>query len=114
MDPRLVDEFRRICGDAAVLRDAVQLMTYECDALPQLRQMPAIVVLPGSAAEVQAIVRACSRASVPFVARGHGRGLSRGALPVPGGVVVWLARVHRRLNVETPNGRATVHPGGSR
>ena len=53
----------------------MQLLTYECDALPHLREMPAIVVLPASAAEVQAVVRLCARDGVPFVARGHGTGL---------------------------------------
>src|SRR5687767_6869373 len=111
MDPGLVDEFRRICGDAAVLREAAQLMTYECDALPHLRETPAVVVLPGSASEVQAIVRACSREGVPFVARGHGTGLSGGALPVPGGVVIALSRLNRVLQVDVPNRRVTVEPG---
>src|SRR5688572_409529 len=111
MDPRLVDEFCRISGDTAVLREAAQLMTYECDALPHLRQTPAIVVLPGSASEVQAIVRACSREGVPFVARGHGTGLSGGALPVAGGVLISLARLNRVLQVDIPNCRVTVEPG---
>jgi glycolate oxidase len=111
MDPRLVDEFRRICGDGAVLQEAVQLMTYECDALPHLRETPALVVLPASAAEVQAVVRVCHRERIPFVARGHGTGLSGGALPVPGGVVISLARLNRVLDVDIPNRRVTVEPG---
>src|SRR5215212_9501825 len=111
MDPRLVAEFRSICGEAAVLHDAVQLMTYECDALPHLRETPAVVVLPASASEVQGIVRVCSRAGVPFVARGHGTGLSGGALPVPGGVVISLARLNRVLDIDIPNRRVTVEPG---
>src|SRR5688500_15833986 len=111
MDSRLVDEFRRVCGDAAVLTEPVQLLTYECDALPAMRQTPAAVVLPGSAAEVQQIVRACSRERVPFVARGHGTGLSGGALPVAGGVVISLARLNRVLHVDLPNRQVTVEPG---
>ncbi|HET9363052.1 MAG TPA: FAD-binding protein, partial [Vicinamibacterales bacterium] len=94
MDDRLLDEFRRIVGRDAVLTEPVQLLTYECDALPHLRETPALVVLPGSAADVQAIVRLCSREGLPFVARGHGTGLSGGALPVPGGVVISLARLN--------------------
>ena len=111
MDERLVQEFRTICGDAAVLRERVELLTYECDALPHLRETPALVVLPASAAEVQRVVRVCSRAGVPFVARGHGTGLSGGALPVPGGVVISLARLNRVLEVDIPNRRVTVEPG---
>ncbi|HVE51837.1 MAG TPA: FAD-binding protein, partial [Ramlibacter sp.] len=100
-----------ICGAHGVLRDPVQLMTYECDALPHLRQAPAVVVLPAAAADVQAVVRACARAKVPFVARGHGTGLSGGALPVPGGVVISLARMNRVLNVDLANRQVTVEPG---
>jgi glycolate oxidase len=111
MDDRLAEEFRRICGPDAVLREPLQLLTYECDALPHLREKPALVVLPGSAAEVQAVVKLCARESVPFVARGHGTGLSGGALPVPGGVVISLARLNRVLDVDIANKRVTVEPG---
>jgi glycolate dehydrogenase FAD-linked subunit len=111
MDDRLADEFRRICGPEAVLHEPLQLLTYECDALPHLREKPALVVLPGSAAEVQAIVKLCARERVPFVARGHGTGLSGGALPVPGGVVISLARLNRVLDVDIANKRVTVEPG---
>lgn len=108
---KLLDELTLICGAEHVLHEPVQLMTYECDALPHLRQTPAIVVLPGSAAEVQSVVRVCSREGVPFVARGHGTGLSGGALPVPGGIVIGLARLNRVLDIDLPNQRVTVEPG---
>jgi glycolate oxidase len=111
MNEQILEEFERIAGPDAVLREPVQLMTYECDALPHLRETPAVVVIPRSASEVQQIVRACSRAQVPFVARGHGTGLSGGALPVPGGVVISLARLNRVLSVDIPNRLVTVEPG---
>src|SRR3954470_24454217 len=104
-------ELRRIVGDANVLDDALELLTYECDALPHLRETPAAVALPCSAAEVQAIVRLCADAGVPFVARGHGTGLSGGALPVAGGLVIALARLNRVLHVDIANQRITVEPG---
>ena len=111
MNQAFLDELVAICGADGVLREPVQLMTYECDALPHLRQQPAVVVLPASAAEVQAVVRACARAQVPFVARGHGTGLSGGALPVAGGVVIGLARMNRVLHVDLANRQVTVEPG---
>lgn len=111
MTDRLVAEFTTICGPSSVLTEISQLMTYECDALPFLRQMPAIVVIPGSAAEVQRVVRVCAREGLPFVARGHGTGLSGGALPVAGGVVISLARLNRVLDIDIPNRRVTVEPG---
>jgi glycolate oxidase len=111
MDQRLVDQFRRAIGAEAVLTEPVQLLTYECDALPHLRSLPDLVLLPQSAADVQAIVRICDKEGVPFVARGHGTGLSGGALPVPGGVVISLAKLNRVLDVDIPNQRVTVEPG---
>jgi len=94
-----------------VLSSPSALLAYECDALEHLRASPAAVVLPSSAAAVQAVVRFCHREGVPFVARGHGTGLSGGALPVPGGVVIGLSRLNRVLDVDIPNRRVTVEPG---
>ena len=111
MDERVTRELRAICGASAVLDEPVQLLTYECDALPHLRQTPAVVVLPASAEQVQAVVRVCAREGLPFVARGHGTGLSGGALPVAGGVVISLARLNRVLEIDIPNRLVTVEPG---
>jgi glycolate oxidase len=111
MNESVLVELRRICGGEAVLHEPLQLLTYECDALTHLRQSPAAVVLPQSAAQVQAIVRLCARESIPFVARGHGTGLSGGALPVAGAIVISLARLNRVLSIDIPNRRVTVEPG---
>ena len=60
------------------------------------------VVLPGSAEDVQAVLRLCSRDAVPFVARGAGTGLSGGALPVADGIVVSVARMNRIVESTSP------------
>src|SRR3954471_13884296 len=111
MNREFLSGLRRIVGDCNVLDDALELLTYECDALPHLRETPAAVVLPGSALEVQAVVQLCAPTGIPFVARGHGTGLSGGALPVPGGLVIALARLNRILDVDIPNQQMTVEPG---
>jgi glycolate oxidase len=104
-------ELARLVGRSGLLTDPVDLLTYESDALAHLRAVPGAVVLPSSAAEVQAVVRLCHRAGVPFVARGHGTGLSGGALPHPDGVLIVLSRLNRVLDVDVPNLRVTVEPG---
>src|SRR5439155_355565 len=68
--PALIDELRRIAGADWVFTSAHQLRTYESDGLLQYHATPAAAVLPGSADEVQAVVRACAAAGVPWVARG--------------------------------------------
>ena len=111
MDQVFLSQLQRIVGDGGVLHDPLDVLTYECDGLPHLRMSPAAVVLPASAAEVQKVVRLCARERVPFVPRGHGTGLSGGALPVAGGIVIALSRLNRVLDVDIPNQRVTVEPG---
>src|SRR5205085_1765578 len=111
MHESVLAELRRVCGAEAVLHEPLQLLTYECDALPHLRETPSVVVLPQSPEEIQAIVRVCAREGIPFVARGHGTGLSGGALPIAGGIVISLARLNRVISVDIPNRRVVVEPG---
>src|SRR5438093_3149805 len=111
MEREFLDELRQIVGDDGLLQDPLELLTYECDALPHLRESPGAVVLPSSASQIQGVVRLCAREGVPFVPRGHGTGLSGGALPVAGGVVIALSRLNRILNVDIANQRVTVEPG---
>ncbi len=111
MDPRIIDEFRAVVGDAGLITGPEQLRTYECDGLTNFRIVPSAVLLPFSAEQVQAIVRICHRERIPFVARGSGTGLSGGALPFEGGIVISLARLNRVLEVDIPNARVVVEPG---
>src|SRR5712691_7155036 len=107
----LVPGMRDICGAGNVITDPLELRTYECDGLTSHRCVPALVVLPGSASEVAAVVTACARAGVPFVARGSGTGLSGGALPHQDGVLVVMSRMRRILEIDPVSRRAVVEPG---
>jgi glycolate oxidase len=109
--PGFLDTLRGIVGPAYVYTDPVALLAYECDALAHAREMPSAVVLPADAREVQRVVIACAEAGVPFVPRGHGTGLSGGAQPVAGGIVIVLSRLNRILQVDLPNQLITVEPG---
>ena len=95
----------------AVISELDQLRTYECDALTGHRAIPELVVLPETVEQVQGVVASCHRHGVPFVARGAGTGLSGGALPVAGGVVIALVRLNRVLEVDLDRGRVVVEPG---
>jgi glycolate oxidase len=104
-------ELRGVLGAEHVLTAPEQLRVYECDGLTGHRAIPELVVLPGSTEEVQAVVRACAREGVPFVARGAGTGLSGGATPFAGGVVISLARMNRILEIDLDSQRVVVEPG---
>jgi glycolate oxidase len=104
-------ELAHVVGPDGLFTDASDLLTYESDALVHLRATPDAVVLPQTAAQVQQVVKLCRREGVPFVARGHGTGLSGGALPVKNGIVIGLSRMNRVLDIDIPNLRAVVEPG---
>ncbi|MDP9418647.1 MAG: FAD-binding protein [Actinomycetota bacterium] len=110
IDAGLVERFRHITGPEHVLTDRHQLRTYESDGLRHYRAPPVVAVLPGSAAEVCEIVRACHEAKVSWVARGAGTGLSGGAIPVEDGVLIVLTRLTRILDVDLDNQRVVVEP----
>jgi glycolate oxidase len=107
----LVAELRGIVGDDWVYTAEHQLRTYESDGLLQYRAIPAAAVLPGTAEEVAAVVGACARVGVPWVARGAGSGLSGGALPVDDGVLIVVSRMKRILEIDLDNQRVCVEPG---
>ncbi len=109
--PRLVAALKAALPASAVLYDDEDLRPYECDGLAAYRQLPLIVVLPTTEAEVVAVLRICSAHGAPVVPRGAGTGLSGGALPHPRGVVLSLARFNRILSVDPLARTALVQPG---
>jgi glycolate oxidase len=75
------------------------------------RSLPDIVALPRSTTEVQALVREARAAGMPIVARGAGTGISGGAVPARGGLVISLTRMREVLEIDVANRCAVVQPG---
>ena len=94
-----------------VLAREADLFAYESDGLTLLRGRPGMVVFPTSTQAVIEIVSACNDERVPFVARGAGTGLSWGATPVDGCVLIEFSRMDRVLEIDPVNRTATVQPG---
>src|SRR5919112_6147532 len=72
---------REVIPEDGVITDHARLRTYECDGLAHYKVTPGLVVIPETAEQLAAVVRACAEQQLPFVARGSGTGLSGGALP---------------------------------
>jgi glycolate oxidase len=111
VDARRIRAFADIVGAANCLSAPEELGTYASDALTSYRELPALVVLPASAAEVVAVVELAHAEGLPIVPRGSGTGLSGGALPVAGGVLLGLARMRRILEVNLVDEYVRVEPG---
>ena len=108
---QLLADLRTILPDDSLLVSEEELRPYECDALSAWRQIPLVVVLPQTTAQVQAILQCCYRLKVAVVARGAGTGLSGGALPCAHGVLLSLARLNRILEIDPVRRIARVQPG---
>ncbi len=105
-----METLRRIVGDRHVLTRSSELLVYENDALPGYHKRPSLVVLPGTADEVVAVVRALYAAGRQWVARGAGTGLSGGAL-ADDVVLLGLHRLKKIISVDPIARLAVVEPG---
>ena len=106
----LLAALKAVLGADAVFGDPADMLAYEFDAGFD-SHLPDIVVLPRTAAQVQAVVRLANDAGVPIVARGAGTGLCSGAVPLAGGIVVCFTRMNHILEVDYRDRRAVVEPG---
>src|SRR5947199_2069510 len=106
----VVCDLSALLGAKYVLHTSYDLMLYEYDASID-RCTPDIVVMPASTEDVATIVKIAARHNIPVVPRGAGTGLSGGAVPIYGGIVIAFARMNRILEVDYDNLRAVVQPG---
>ena len=95
----------------AVLFEEEDTRPYECDGLTAYRQLPMVVALPETEAQVRRILETCAAMKVPVVPRGAGTGLSGGALPPGDGVLLSMAKFMCVLRVDARARTAVVQPG---
>jgi glycolate oxidase len=108
----LLAELRSAVGADAVLTDVDVTAAYQRDMMPLAPYgQPLAVVLPTSAAQVQAVVRACAAARTPIVPRGAGSGLSGAANAVDGCVVLVTTKMNAIVEIDPDNRLAVVEPG---
>lgn len=112
--PAIVDELRRIVGGRFVLSgDEEKLEPFSHDEVTEeeYHHRPEVVVRPESAAEIAEIMRLANRERIPVTPRGGGSGLSGGAVPIHGGIVLFTDRMNRILEVDPDNMVVVVEPG---
>jgi len=102
---------RHVLPSSAILSAPEDTRPYECDGLAAYRQLPMIVVLPDSEAQIVAVLGVCRELNVPIVPRGAGTGLSGGAMPIADGVVLSTARLNRIVRMDAYSRTAVVQPG---
>ena len=109
--PEIVEALGQIVGPDNVLSDPESMERYTHDEVVGLRADPEVVVKATSAQQVAAIFKLAQRERVPVTPRGAGMGLSGGAVPVCGGIVLSLEKMNRILEIDSRNLMVTVEPG---
>ncbi|HYO23149.1 MAG TPA: FAD-linked oxidase C-terminal domain-containing protein [Flavisolibacter sp.] len=106
-----LDAFKNISGDKYVLVDEETLHNYAHDETEDLHYLPDVVIKPGSAEEISAILGICNQHKIPVTPRGAGTGLSGGALPHLGGVLLSVERLNKIIDIDDRNLQVTTEPG---
>ncbi len=107
----IVAALRAIVPGEGVIDDLDGMRPFECDALSAYRQMPLVVVLPETVAQVAAILRYCQDNKVKVVPRGAGTSLSGGSMPVGDAILLAMGKFNRVLEIDYANRCARVQPG---
>ncbi|HZT37373.1 MAG TPA: FAD-linked oxidase C-terminal domain-containing protein [Bryobacteraceae bacterium] len=106
----MLSAVERIFGRGGYLHKPEDLRLYEYDGSVD-KARPDLVVFPRSTEDVVAAVRLANEHGIPIVGRGAGTGLSGGAIPREGGIVIAFSRMNRILEIDLENERAVVQPG---
>ncbi len=107
----IINEFKNIVGENYVLYDDETLDRYAHDETENLYYLPDIVIKPRNADQISAILKICNAKKIPVTPRGAGTGLSGGALPHLGGVVLTTDRMNSILEIDERNLQVTTEPG---
>jgi len=110
LKPAVLKELKSIVGPANFSTSPEELVVYSYDAT-QRDSLPWVVVRPCSSREISEILRLANRERFPVVPRGAGTGMSGGAVPVQGGVVLSLERMNHILEIDEQDFIAVVEPG---
>lgn len=107
----IVEQLGRAVGAKFVRTDEETLRRFASDETEDLVYMPEVAVLPQDTEAVAAVMRIATEHHVPVTPRGAGTGLSGGALPVRGGIVLCTAALNGVIEIDVENLMAVVQPG---
>ncbi|MFZ9718293.1 MAG: FAD-binding oxidoreductase [Chitinophagaceae bacterium] len=111
LTPELINQLKEILGASQVFSDNETLDAYAHDETENLHFLPEVVVKPATTDQISAVMRLCNAHRIPVTPRGAGTGLSGGALPQFGGVLMSTEKLNRILHIDERNLQVTTEPG---
>ena len=107
----ILEQIKSIVGAEYVFTDAESFEKYGSDETEKLHYSPAVVVKPRKAEEIGALMQLANKHLIPVTPRGAGTGLTGGALPHLGGLVIAMERFNSILEIDERNLQVTTEPG---
>ena len=107
----IVADLRAIVPGEGVVDAVSEMRAFESDGLTAYRQLPLVVVLPETVAQVSRVLKYCNERNIRVVPRGSGTSLSGGALPLEDAVLLVMSRFSRVLAIDYPNRVVVAQPG---
>ena len=111
INPAIIDQLKAIVGDQYILTDAENINKYGRDETENLFYAPEVIVKPKTPQEISALLKICNQHLIPVTPRGAGTGLTGGALPNFGGLVISMERFNSILEIDERNLQVTTEPG---
>jgi glycolate oxidase len=109
--PEIINKLKKITGSENIFTDEETLALCSKDETEDLKFAPEVVIKPSSAKQISEILKLANESLIPVTPRGGGTGLSGGALPVYGGIVVSMEKFNRIIEIDEKNYQAVVEPG---
>src|SRR5882757_1523397 len=106
-----LESFKKIVGESFIFVDEESLQHYSHDETETLRFLPEVIIKPRTPEEISGIMKICNSDRIPVTPRGAGTGLSGGALPHLGGVLLSTERMNSILQIDERNLQVTTEPG---
>jgi glycolate oxidase len=110
LNDRHASFFTKLLGERYIVNEEIRI-SYGSDETEDLNFPPSAVLKPNSVEEISSIMKFCFEEQIPVTPRGAGTGLSGGALPVHGGILLSMEKFNKILEIDERNLQATVEPG---
>mgnify|MGYP001304697885 FL=1 len=106
-----LSQLKRALPKNTVISGSENTRPFECDGLSVYKQEPLAVVLPNNIAQIKKVLEICRKNNTPIVTRGAGTGLSGGATPLEGSVVLGLSKLTQIISIDEQKKIAVLEPG---
>ena len=107
----ILSQLKRALPKNTVISGTENTRPFECDGLSVYKQEPLAVVLPNNIAQIKKVLEICRKNNTPIVTRGAGTGLSGGATPLEGSVVLGLSKLTQIISIDEQKKIAVLEPG---